>query len=416
MSQPKPIGFDDGAVALSAAETAFVRYQQQTGHSAAIGLLAMFGGAAPRIGQLREHLEHRLTATAELHWTLRGTDRGDRLVWAAGAAIDWEDRVRERHCDTAISDTVADVFARRLDPGRDPWRWWLLHDGDRGWALLLQVHHALADGVSIMELMRRALGANSAPPTPPARNWAPSGVPSRRSALAILLRHGPSQLREFVPSMTSEDQLAHAPVRFGWETVGLQRLRTHAAQAGATVNDVVLAAITGVLAGLEKISTRPRCVYIPISTRAASAASSLGNQVTGVHVRLPYHHCGLPARIATIAATTTQLKHSGRIRVAWAADRVLPSWLFQRVFDRALCGRNAAPLISNWGVSAPLSHRGEPAQALVPVMFRPGGHRLAVAFATHRGRTHIGFATTDDPERLRTQWRNAMPAPQPSHG
>ncbi len=94
----------------------------------------------------------------------------------------------------------------------------------------------------------------------------------------------------------------------------LDAVRAVGAASGATVNDVLLAAVTSALRTMllrrgEPVPLgRTMTVLVPVSVRSAGAQGTLGNRVSMLLVRLPVG-VGDPARrLREIAATTSHLK------------------------------------------------------------------------------------------------------------
>jgi hypothetical protein len=86
---------------------------------------------------------------------------------------------------------------------------------------------------------------------------------------------------------------------------------TAAHRAQCTVNDIMLAAVSGALgAALQRRGERPSdlVISIPVSTRQATTASELGNH-TGV----------LPLRIPVVGASDVRLRHIAGLTRDWRA-------------------------------------------------------------------------------------------------
>ena len=58
--------------------------------------------------------------------------------------------------DTELFRVVADVLERRLDRDRPLWECWVI-EGLKGnrWAILMKIHHCIADGISAIRMLSR---------------------------------------------------------------------------------------------------------------------------------------------------------------------------------------------------------------------------------------------------------------------
>jgi WS/DGAT/MGAT family acyltransferase len=95
-------------------------------------------------------------------------------------------------------------------------------------------------------------------------------------------------------------------------TFDLRDVKAIGRKHGATVNDVVLAVVTGALRSALVAGgsppTRPLQALVPVSLHAPDARGEVGNLVTGLVVPLPVDADDAGARLATIVAHTTRLK------------------------------------------------------------------------------------------------------------
>ena len=126
----------------------------QTATSAlAIGGIAIVDGAAPKYDTFKTVLAERIGSVPRCTQMLRTQpfDVG-APQWVDDPAFDINRHVRRIAVpgpgdDTELFQVVADVLERRLDRDRPLWECWVI-EGLKGnrWAILMKVHHCMADG------------------------------------------------------------------------------------------------------------------------------------------------------------------------------------------------------------------------------------------------------------------------------
>ncbi|GID93899.1 diacylglycerol O-acyltransferase [Amorphoplanes digitatis] len=281
------------------------------------------------LAAVREAIGQRIHGVPRLRQRLvRAPLGGGRPVWVDDPDFDIRDHVNAVRCpapgdEAALLGAVAETTARRLPRNRPLWSATLVTSlsGGRA-ALVVMLHHVLADGLGGLAVLARLL--DHAPTTPDTEF--PRPEPRRRSlfldASGTRLRalgHLPvkaRQLRSAIaelatggvngPPRSSLNQPigAHRGLAVARaDLAGVQRL-THA--HGATVNDVVLAAVTGALHAVLQHrgeSVDRFVISVPIAGRREATAGHLGNEV-GV-MTVPVTVAGdLHQRLTAIARTT----------------------------------------------------------------------------------------------------------------
>lgn len=172
---------------------------------------------------------------------------------------------------------------------------------------------------------------------------------------------------------------------------------------GGTVNDVVLAAVTGALRQVlhgrgERVSGLTLRAMVPVSTRDPSQTMALGNQVSMFFVDLPVGVSDPARRLRTITAATEALKSSHQavaatalINTAQWAPPTLHS-LAARLLTRQ---RVANLVVSNVpGPQVPLYLAGAQLMVAFPVM--PLGENLGLSVAVTSLSGVMGFGFTAD--------------------
>ncbi len=226
---------------------------------------------------------------------------------------------------------VADFFSRPLSPQRPLWQLLLIEGLESGRsALALKVHHALADGVSGAETFANLfdISPDVREPLPRATEAVASDATTPLGLLWLNVRRllaTPTALLDVVTSwMARVEEVARALLRFfllrtkraasseqptifearrtslnaapGVDKeyhrtrVPLAEVKLAAKRRGVSVTDVVVASVSGALARFlverGETLTRDLVAFVPINVRPDGESESLGNQISGMLVRL----------------------------------------------------------------------------------------------------------------------------------
>ena len=279
----------------------------------------------------------------------------ERAVWVDDAQFNIDYHMRHialprPGSETQLKRMAADIMERPLDRGRPLWETWVIEglEGDR-FAMVTKAHHCLMDGASGMAMLQyiystepnseiREVPRFVPRPAPSERvlrldSWQRRlGLPGRalrdlrgfaadtddlgREALGRL-----RALRELarMKVFPASDTPINGPVGphriFDWLELPLEDLKAVRRARGCSINDVVLATVTGAVRELmlarqlqpEKLDFR---VSAPVNVRASSDRERLGNHVSSWIVRLPLHDADPLAQLSSIHETTRALKES----------------------------------------------------------------------------------------------------------
>ena len=130
--------------------------------SLAIGGIALIEGPAPNYSQLKSTLAERIRSIPRCTHVLRTQpfDVG-APKWVNDPGFDLTRHVRrvalpQPGDDSELFRVVADVLERRLDRDRPLWECWVIEGlkGDQ-WAILVKIHHCMADGISASRVLTR---------------------------------------------------------------------------------------------------------------------------------------------------------------------------------------------------------------------------------------------------------------------
>jgi diacylglycerol O-acyltransferase / wax synthase len=84
-------------------------------------------------------------------------------------------KVAKGHGQEALQDRVAELATQRLDPKRPLWQIHLIEDymgpdGARGSAMIVRIHHCIADGIALISVTMSLVDGGAAPPERPAKS------------------------------------------------------------------------------------------------------------------------------------------------------------------------------------------------------------------------------------------------------
>ena len=297
-----------------------------------IGAVLVLGDPVD-VGTAWRVLGERITAVPRMRQRLVRTPVGcGGPIWVDDVAFDLSRHVTEVACpppgdEAALLDAAVRSYTRDLPPDRPLWRATLVTGlADRRSALVLVVHHTLADGVGGLALL-----AGLADGTPPVARHFPRPRPSRRALAADAWRSRVgalsrtlSALRTLRPATRelggtsrattcSLNQRLHADLRIATVRADLHRLLTTARDRGGTLNDAVLAAVAGALGALlarRGEEVRHLVISVPVTGRSESGPGvRVVNRVGVMPVNVPTTG---PQRVERIAEITRARKGAAR--------------------------------------------------------------------------------------------------------
>ncbi|RST13388.1 wax ester/triacylglycerol synthase family O-acyltransferase [Streptomyces sp. WAC05374] len=398
-------------------------------HPMHLGALARFDPGPGDPGDVLDLLRERAAAIPRLRMRVR-----DVLLPVGGAAWsvdkDFDVRRHVRHVPlpgdppdvTAGATRLAgELMERPLERGRPPWEMYLLTGAPGGpFAVLVKLHHALADGMRAVAIgagifdeiagARTAAGRRRTRPVPP-RSWLPGPLNVADAARGRLeefgraLGVGASVVRASrldprgTPALTAGSSGTR---RLATVDLDLEEVRRVRRFAGGTANDVLLAVTAGALRhwmlerGERPPTADPRAL-VPVSRRRPGGAPGPGNTFSAYLLDLPLSDPDPLDRLHSVRRRMDRNKAAGPTRgagaVAVLADQLPP--LAHR-FGAPLAQGAARMLFDVLVTNVPLprstlSLGGCPLRALHPMAPLARGQALAVAMSPYGGQVHIGL-------------------------
>src|SRR4051795_1781240 len=328
-------------------------------------------------------------------------------------------------------------FPQPLDREKPLWEVWIVEglDDDR-FALLSKVHHSLVDGVSGADLMTVLFDVTPDAPPPPApeTSWQPRPLPSRSELLGeALVERGtePGEIvrtvraafrgpREFArgvlesagglsalargtlrPAPTSPYNGAIGPHRrFTWVRVRLDDVKAIKNSLGGTVNDVVLATVTGALRrhlharGVPTQDLTLRAM-VPVSVRSDLEQGALGNRVAAMMAPLPVWCENPTVRLDVVRDSMRNLKSSGQAVGAEVLTRIggfAPPTIMAQAARIGSRQRAFNLVVTNVpGPQFPLYVQGKQLLDVFPMVPLAMNQRLGIALMSYNGALNFGL-------------------------
>jgi WS/DGAT/MGAT family acyltransferase len=430
---------------LSGLDASFLQLEQGPAHMH-VASTTLFEGPAPDYEEFRDHIASRLHLVPRFRQKLRFVPFGQaRPVWVDDPHLNLDYHVRHTALPPPGSEEqlrilAARIFSQRLDRSKPVWEMWLV-DGLEGgrFAIVAKTHHALVDGVSGVDITTVLFDLDREPDRPSdPEPWLPQPEPSGAQLLAdallervgspgAVLRGARTALRaprrvagaaieglESAGSFIRTGLAApHSPLnreigpyrRFEWVRADLSELKRIKAEAGGTVNDVILAAVAGALGRhLRSSGTSTRDLelraMVPISVRADDEHGALGNRVSAMMAPLPIW-CEDPIeRLRTVTSRMGDLKSSrqavGASLLTEASDFAPPTIAAQaaRLQSRQ---RFFNLVVTNVpGPQFPLYLLGRELQDVFPMVPLAKNQAVCFGIMSYNGRVNFGITADYD--------------------
>jgi WS/DGAT/MGAT family acyltransferase len=194
-----------------------------------------------------------------------------------------------------------------------------------------------------------------------------------------------------------------------WETTALdlsavKRLR---AALGGTVNDVILAVVTGALRALllsrrEALPPSLRAM-VPVSVRRPEARGTLGNQVAAMFCSLPVSEVDPIARFRAISQEMKGLKENrqavGALALTRLGDFAPPTLLAQSARLQAMSRYFNVVVTNVPGPQFPLYLLGRKLEHCYPAVPLAQGQTVGIALLSYNGTICVGFLGDADRTR-----------------
>ena len=357
-------------------------------------------------------------------------------------------RLKGGHDEAAVATLCAKLFAEPLDRERPLWEMHLIEGYRNGCAMLAKTHHCMIDGASGVQLINLLMDPTPKPAAiapAPARSRHKATLPSPlmraadglldtartqltlgRQALSMLAQ--PSRAlaegRATVDAITTMARtlLSDTPPTLfngtigkrrsiAWTRLSLNEVKAIKNRLGGTVNDVVLAVISGgvrryLIAHGAKTDRTELKAMVPVNVRSEHDQLKLGNRVSMMVAPLPIGINDPVERLRQVSAAMDLLKSGGQAgqmeRVVALTDLLPP--VVQRPLARLQASVSPVNTVCT-NVPGPRETRymlGEPVQLMVPLVPLAAGIGLGFAILSYADQLTIGLNA--DADRVADIW------------
>ena len=418
---------------LTAVDASFLHQEDAISHMH-IGAVTIFEGPPPPFTEVLEHIRGRLRFVPRYRQKLAYPPfESGRPLWVDDPTFNLEYHIRHSALpapgtEQQLQRLAARISSQQLDRSKPLWECWFVEGLQDGrFALIFKTHHALVDGVSGVDLA-------PVPPKQEPDTWQPRPEPTNAELLAAgvaglaktALRvtekalsaatnpsHAADALREAAEGIgevvwAGLNPAPETPLnveigphrRFATIRTRLDDFRYVKRVLGGTVNDVVLAVVSGSLArwlrsrGIRTEGLELRAL-VPVSIRPQDARHQLGNQIVLMRGPLPVYIRDPVARLRFVKEAMDGLKESKQAvgaKVLADVQQLAPPTILAQASRAQFSTRLFNLITTNVpGPQFPLYMLGRELHDLFPIAFLPKNHALAIAIMSYNGGVNFGL-------------------------
>ena len=343
----------------------------------------------------------------------------------------------------ALQELVGDLITPPLDPTRPLWHAYLIEGYGDGCAILFRIHHCIADGIALARVMLSLTDshpdAGIAPPPQTRRAGRLPGAaavsaarkvagavahegletlahPSHAAELAGTATQDAATLAKLLASPADTQTVLREPLhgtrRAAWSTpFPLDRIRSAGHRADATINDVLIAAVTGALrAELGRHGDVPDDVHImvPFNLRPLDGElpRELGNDFALILLSLPVGIEDRGERLREVKMRMDAIKNSHEGPISYgilSAIGATPPAVEDRLIG--FFTQKASAVVTNVpGPREQVYFAGVPVEGVLVWAPCSGSIGMTVSIFSYMGEVTVGFMTdtglVPDPDPL----------------
>jgi len=302
------------------------------------------------IERFRAHVAARLPERGGYRQRIGFTPVGRRPVWVDDAGFELRRHVRHIALpppgdDDQLRELSGQILSQPLERNRPLWEMWVVEGLSGGrFAVIAKLHHSLVDGIAGIGLVQALLSGAPETESGPKPDFRPEQQPGIALQLLDEAGHALSGLGAVGSALlnpwrsteratrgisalwdTAQRGLRLPPVtpingphgpqrRVDWGTLDLHEIHDLRKRLDGTVNDVVLAVVTGALRRFFRARRVPLKnldfrVTVPVNLRSEEEAR-IGNRVGALFVDLPLAERDPRRRFTTIRDRTREAKSS----------------------------------------------------------------------------------------------------------
>ncbi|MBW7958389.1 MAG: wax ester/triacylglycerol synthase family O-acyltransferase [Anaerolineae bacterium] len=358
------------------------------------------------------------------------------------------------HDHSALQQLASDLMSTSLDFSKPLWQMHVVDGYGEGGAIVVRLHHALADGMALIGVLLALTEMGPGAPQPEVNglpeteepaggllgSWEAlqfraaellgKGVKVGRRALiesleSYLNNDRPRELAELAndyahaagklvlrapdPQTAFKGRLGVAK-RAAWSRpLPLSEIKAMRKATGATINDLMIAAITGGLRryleehGEEVADFR---AAVPVNLRGPNEMGGLGNKFGLVFLDLPIGTVDMKKRLAAVRYRMEALKDSQEAPVSLDILGAIgfSAQAIQDVAVRIIGGKATTVLTNVPGPPIPLYLAGQPINDLMFWVPQSGRLGMGISILSYAGNVYVGVATdaglVPDPDEI----------------
>jgi diacylglycerol O-acyltransferase / wax synthase len=307
----------------------------------------------------------------------------------------------------ALEALVGDLITPPLDPGKPLWHVYLIEGYEDGAALLWRIHHSIADGIALAEVMLSITdGPDAEAPRRPPRTHAEEDEGPHHGLLHDLVegvRRDTATAAKLLASPPDAATALRQPLsgtrRVAWtQPFPLQRVKDSCHRLRVTVNDMLLAALAATLAAqLGEDGELPEEIHamVPVNLRPPDrpVPAELGNDFALILLELPLAEVRPAERLRQVNSRMNSLKHSHEAPISFgllSAIGKTPPWVEGRLIE--FFTEKASMVVTNVpGPSERLSFAGAPIDGVLVWAPCSGSLGLTVSIFSYAGEVSVGF-------------------------
>jgi WS/DGAT/MGAT family acyltransferase len=390
------------------------------------------------VGTFKSLLEERLLGFTRFRQRVR--DPEGSPAWELDPHFDLDQHVRRAALPGAagpaeLKARVGELMSAPLDRSKPLWHMELIEDYRGGSALIARLHHAIGDGMALVQVLLSLTDEHFDPSRFPtdrtSRSLLPGVVRGALQSVGGAVRAGSRLLEEGVQSLLNPSHGLHrakqgmslgaalskflllgrdsdtvfkgdlqVAQRATWSgPLALTRVKRIAHALDAKVNDVLLGAVAGALRHYLTAQNEPTDgvtvrALIPVNLRPPEKAFRMGNRFGLVYLDLPV---GVGDRVERVLSVKTQMDEIKGSAEAATALGVLEGLghLPVEVEEQAVrfFGRKASAVMTNVpGPQEGLHLAGRRVQHVMPWVPRAGRIGMGVSIFSYDGEVRIGIA------------------------
>jgi diacylglycerol O-acyltransferase / wax synthase len=410
---------------MSAVDTAWLRMDSPDNLMSIVGVWTL--QPALDLRALRRRLHERLLCHARFRQKVVRDTLG--ATWVDDDDFDLARHLRREPLprrrgqtdEAALQARVGELAAQPFDPDHPLWQVHLLrYQG--GSALIIRLHHCLADGVALFALLASLCdGGPELGPDPAADT--PAAAPGLLAELVAPLRAAASQaaaepgqalqrgaraLRDAFTLVTQANDsatrlkgpLCGVKLATWAEPLPLAQVKAVSRALGASVNDLMLACAAGALgAWLRELGDNPTGQHIramvPVNLRALEDAWQLGNCFGLAPVLLPIGVDDIPARVAEVHQRMQEMKDGFKPRMAYDMLRLSGRslQLGRDLVSRAATDKSTAVMTNMAGPTTPVQLCGSEVLRYVFWVPSSGDVGVGASIVSYDGNVLFGLIT-----------------------